>query len=254
MLSRETIKHITSLQQKKYRELHGEYIVEGVKAVSELLTSSAEVKMLCCKKEWFEQNSEICAGRSIQPEFIDDTQLARISNFKNPNSVLAVVKIKPVSIDDVDLNIGITLILDDIRDPGNMGTIIRSADWFGLTQIVCSLSSVDVYNPKVIQSSMGSFLRVSVVYCDLEEVLKKAGNISVYGAFMHGAAVYTIKKSIPAIIVVGNESKGISENLEKYISQKISIPLFSKTNRISNPESLNVAVAAGIIMNEFRKS
>jgi TrmH family RNA methyltransferase len=172
--------------------------------------------------------------------------LERISSQKNPNIALAVCEIPTAIFNANKLKNKLTLVLDDIRDPGNLGTIIRIADWFGIQNIICSEQTVDVFNPKVVQSTMGSISRVNVFYNDLSEFFNNINEIPVYGAFMDGQSIYTIKKNTEAIIVIGNESQGISTNIEKFVTNKITVPA------VGQAESLNAAVATGIICSHFR--
>lgn len=236
MLSNNQKKYVNSLKQKKFRNEHNAFVIEGVKLVDEALKSDFEIKTVYAKHNWIEANSFIDAIE------VSEKELASISSLKTPNEVLAVVAKKEAV--NIDLS-GLTIVLDNIQDPGNLGTIIRTADWFGIKNIVCSSDSVEVYNPKVLQATMGSFFRVNVTYCDLVEFFNQNPKLTVYGALLDGDNVYNqqlLKTNV--VLLMGNESKGISDNLLPFITNKITIP------KIGNAESLNVAIAAAIFSYE----
>ena len=233
-------KFVKSLAQKKYRSEHNCFVVEGVKLVEELLQSDFEIINIYATLNWIENNP------SVEAEQISPKELASISSLKTANEALAVVKQK--SIKKIDCSKSLTIALDNIQDPGNLGTIIRTADWFGINTIVCSTDTVDIYNPKVIQATMGSLFRVNVVYTDLEEFFEQNSKLDVYGALLNGDNVYqkTLNK-IGSVLLMGNESKGISKQLLPFITDKISIP------KIGKAESLNVSTATAILCAEFTK-
>ena len=240
MVSKNQIKLITSLHQKKYRLMHQLFFAEGVKVIQELLKSNFELEHLYETEFLFETVS------NDKKTMISEGDLNKISALANPNNCLAIFKMpKPKSIIDK----GLIVALDDIRDPGNLGTIMRLCDWFGIEQLVCSENSVDVYNPKVVQATMGSISRVNVNYIDLESFLQKT-KLPVFGTFMDGTIIY--KELLPeeGIVVFGNEANGISEKIEKLTTKRIAIPRFGA---IQETESLNVATAAAIVLNEFRR-
>jgi TrmH family RNA methyltransferase len=239
LLSKSQIKLITSLQQKKYRDISGLFVAEGPKVINEFIDAQFEVHSLYAL-----ENADIQQNNA---EIVSKEELKKISFLKNANSSLAVFKIsKEKNISEK----GLIVALDAIRDPGNLGTIIRLCDWFGVHQIICSKDTVDCYNPKVIQATMGSISRVNVVYTDLSETIEKT-TIPVYGACMEGSNVY--RKELPqnAIIVLGNEGKGISEEIMNLLSEKITIPKFGN---LQKTESLNVAMATSILLSEFKRS
>ena len=240
MVSKNQIKLITSLQQKKYRIEHQLFIAEGVKVIQELLESNFVLDHLFETLNIFEQVS------IYQKTVIKEQDMMRISALSSASSCLAVFKIPPETKIDTK---GLIIALDNIRDPGNLGTIIRLCDWFGVTQLLCSHETVDVYNPKVIQATMGSITRVKVNYVDLNEFVLQS-LLPVFGAFMDGKSIY--KEVLPkeAILILGNEANGISETLEKTIKNRIGIPRFGDTQQA---ESLNVATAAAIFLGEFRR-
>ncbi len=252
MLSKNQAKFIQSLHHKKFRLESGYFIAEGEKVVEELLESSYNVESIFATKEWFDKNA---AGltklqkRNTALKRIEVTfdELKTISALTTPNQALAVAKIPVQVLDEANLMGRFSLVLDEVKVPGNLGTLIRIADWFGIQHIICSSSSVEVYNPKVVQSTMGSLFRVQVYYVDLPEFLNKIKTkLPIIGAVLDGDSLY--KTSLPkaGLILLGNESKGISKELLPLVSQKILIPKFPE----SHAESLNVAVAAGIICSE----
>lgn len=238
MVSKNQIKLITSLQQKKYRAIHGLFIAEGVKVIQELLQSNFELHYLFQTESLFE---------SVPNELkslISPTELSKLSALATANNCLAIFKIPAMN---PIVENGLIVVLDDIRDPGNLGTILRMCDWFGVDQLVCSKETVDLYNPKVVQATMGSISRVKVSYVDLVEWLAQA-KLPVYGAVMTGRNIYKEKFPIEAIIVLGNEANGISPAVEEVIKNRITIPRFGK---LQQTESLNVATATAILLSEF---
>jgi RNA methyltransferase, TrmH family len=239
MISKNQIKLIKSLQQKKYRKLYQLFFAEGVKVIQELLNSNYELVEIFTTQELFPnvEKSKI--------NFISDSELKSISALVTPNECLAVFII-PEKV-EVDYSNTLQIALDDIRDPGNMGTIIRLADWFGIPNIICSDETVDVYNPKVIQATMGSIARVDVTYCDLKSHLLNI-KVPVYGTLLEGENIYAEKLIQPSIIVLGNESNGISPEIQRLITHKITIPRFGS---LQQTESLNVATATAIVLSEF---
>ena len=243
MLSKSQIKRINSLHQKKYRNKLGLFIVEGKKSVNEFLKSDFKLDSLFFTEEFTLENSKILEQLS---ELITNTDLKRISALKNANQVLAVFKIPNNS---TISNKGLTLALDDVKDPGNLGTIIRLCDWFGVSELVCSLETVDCYNPKVVQASMGSLTRVKVVYTDLQDYLQNTKR-SIFVSLMDGDNIYKTTLPKEAIIIMGNEANGISNNLINLATDKISIPRFGNLHQT---ESLNVATATAIILSEFKR-
>ncbi|MEN8187479.1 MAG: RNA methyltransferase [Bacteroidota bacterium] len=241
MLSKSQIKLINSLSQKKFRNKHNLFVAEGEKSVIELLKSNVKVKYLFGTDTFINKYSEL----NIEP--VSPSELKKISLLKSPNQVVGVFEIPKV---DTLKNNGLTLVLDEINDPGNLGTIIRLCDWFDVSQLVCSLNTVDCFNPKVVQATMGSLSRISIVYTDIEEFLINEIR-PVYGAFLEGENIYKKIQPTDAVLVIGNEANGISASVEKIISNKITIPQFGKTQ---NTESLNAAMATAILLSEFKRS
>lgn len=240
MVSKNQIKLINSLQQKKYRKLHNLFIAEGKKVIQELIDANFSlVHLFVTQTDLFDKKHAAT--------LISDSELKKISALTSANDCLAVFKIKEYS---SSANSGLELALDNIKDPGNMGTIIRLCDWFGISKIVCSEETVDMYNPKVVQATMGSLARVEVEYTNLAAYLK-ATDLEIFGTFMDGENIY--KKELPTsgILVMGNEANGISSEIEKLITQKIAIQRFGN---LQQTESLNVATATAIFLSEFKRS
>jgi len=241
MVSKNQIKTITGLQQKKYRGQEKLFFAEGIKVVQELLNSSFVLHHLYTTEMVF-GNVPVDKITIITPD-----ELKKISALTTPQACLALFTIpdeKPVP------DTGLIMALDDVRDPGNLGTIIRLCDWFGISHLICSLQCVDSFNPKVVQATMGSLARVNIVYTELTEYLSKT-KLPVFGTFMDGSNIY--KEALPqeGIIVMGNEANGISAGVEALTSQRIAIPRFGS---LQQTESLNVATAAAIILSEFRRT
>lgn len=240
MLTKNQIKLITSLAQKKYRKQEGLFIAEGVKVIGEFLNADYELEHLYYTEDVFpELNVE-------KKTLISPSELNRITALSSANNCLAVFKIPRLKMLRQE---GLIVALDDIRDPGNLGTIIRLCDWFGIAKVVCTFETVDVYNPKVVQATMGSMARVDVHYIDLDKFLKRA-TMPIYGTFMDGENIYSNQLSPEGIIVLGNEANGISELIGESITQKIAIPRFGN---LQQTESLNVATATAIILSEFKR-
>ena len=243
MFSKTHTKYIHSLHHKKFRDQYGVFIAEGPKVVLDLLESGKFIcRELFALDKWLNEHKafiETYASIAITP--VQDFELEKISALSTPNNVLAVFeKQKENAIGNIKGKI--TLVLDSIQDPGNMGTVIRIADWFGIDNIICSPACADQYNPKVVQSTMGSLGRVNILCTDLVEWLQKNNNIAIYAASLEGKPVQQLKKINEGVIVIGNESKGISEDVLQLVNEKITIPKTGKA------ESLNAAVAAGILL------
>ena len=239
-ISKNQLKLITSLSQKKYRQKHDLFIAEGVKVLNELLNSPFEIETLFCTDDFEVAISEKKIIR------ISETELKKVSTLKSPNKALGIFKIPK---EKALQNSGLTIALDAINDPGNLGTIIRLCDWFGVTQLVCSKDTVDCYNQKVVQASMGSLTRVSIYYTDLENYITKS-NLDTFIADMDGENVYKTKLPKEGILIMGNEANGVSEEIKSLLQYKISIPRFGETQET---ESLNVATATAILLSEFKR-
>lgn len=236
MLTKNEIKYIQSLFHKKQRDEEKLFVAEGPKFAGELLNVQSKVKHVYATAKWLQNNKAF----KVPATEISETELRKISNLQSPNDVVVIAH-QSVPAGEPILKNHITIVLDGIQDPGNIGTIIRIADWFGLKQIVCSNDSADVYNPKVVQSTMGSLLRVSYWYKDLQQWMPSA-EIPVFGALLNGKNIYFIEKVKEGLLVIGNESKGIREAFISKITHPVTIP------KSGHAESLNAAVATGIIV------
>ena len=242
MLAKSKLKYIQTLGQKKFRQEEGCFIAEGPKIVGDLLQSiPKQVIEVYALKEWISKNNILLTN--AEPVEVSDVELERISQLSTPNQVLAIVR----QFDHSALIAKgkITLVLDTIQDPGNLGTIIRIADWFGVTQIVCSTDSADIYNSKVVQSTMGSIARVKVVYAGVEEWLTSHTDVPIYATVLDGQDIRKMKKIEEGIILVGNESKGLKPGLLELANERITIP------GKGNADSLNAAVATGIVLSHL---
>ncbi len=248
VLSKNIIKFVKSLQLKKNRKEEGLFLVEGGKSVEEVLASDFEVFMVFTTESFLPNIEKFLKKRGLEATIASDNQLADLGTFENNHTALAVVKNKsnaPVNIKEGEY----ILVLDDIRDPGNLGTIIRAADWYGISKIICSLNSAEFYNPKVIAATMGSFTRVQLYYTDLVNFLGQHKTVQSYGAFLNGKNIHQLSFDPKGgIIVIGNESNGISEAVESFINQKVTIPSFGKA------ESLNAGVATAIFLDNLRRN
>ncbi len=249
MLSKNKIKFLNSLQNKKYRKQHQCFIAEGVKIVEELLQSEIICKEIYGTSEW----KENYPGMDKIFTEITEKELKRISQLQSPNQVLAVFEIPAFSSWRSAGKNEIILALERINDPGNLGTIIRIADWFGIDHVLCSPESVDAYNPKTVQATMGAIARVNVHYTDFIDLLEwaKEKDIQVYGTFLSGEDIFKEKLQKPAVIIMGSESHGISAELEKHITNRLTIPSYPPGS--STSESLNISTATAIVCAEFRR-
>lgn len=221
-------------------------MVEGAKSVRELLQSDFEVVWLAATESFLHDSEKYLSSKEIEIEEASESELGALGQFQTNDSAIALVKMKPnkpLAITDGE----VALVLDDIRDPGNLGTIVRIADWYGVKNIIASEETTDFYNPKVLSASMGSFCRINIQYTDLIDYLKVVRK-PIYGAFLNGMDVHTLNYSNGGLIVIGNESNGISKEVEKLVTQKITIP------RYGMAESLNAAIATGIILDAVRQS
>ena len=244
MLSKTIVKYIQSLAHKKLRDELGLFIAEGPKVVTELLLSKKFVcKIICGTKNWLDENANLFKNLSADTHEINEIELEKISHLQTPNKVLAVFFKNEEP--EVHLINTVSLMLDEIQDPGNMGTIIRTADWFSVKNIICSNECVDCYNPKVVQASMGSFSRVNIIYTGLEEFIHGNKGINIYAATLGGKPLASFNKIAEGIILIGNESKGVKANLIKLTAGQITIP------KQGEAESLNAAVACGIILSHI---
>jgi len=247
MISRNKIKFIRSLEKKKFRNETGCFLAEGNKLVADILPFF-ECECLIAKSSWLAMQGDVCANELITAEDID---IEMASLLKTPQDVLAVFRQPHYVLDNETLKNELSLVLDGIQDPGNLGTIIRLADWFGIKRLICSPDTADAYNPKTIQATMGAIARVQVFYVTLSDWLKKMEDIPVYGAFLEGKNIYTETLASSGLIVMGNEGNGISRSVEEQITQKLYIPNYPPEAKTT--ESLNVATATAIVCSEFRR-
>lgn len=247
MISKNQIKHIQSLHLKKNREQEGLFIIEGVKLVTEFIKDGGfPIQEVFATLDFIHTNKLLLQSRQISFTEISHDELKKISLQVTPNQVLAVVESKTQELSETHLKNELSLYLDDIRDPGNLGTMIRIADWFGIKQVICSDTSTELFNPKTLQASMGAVLRVKVIYEDFNRIIEKVPGIIVYGAVLNGENLYqsSLKRGL---IVIGNEANGISDEVMKQLTHKITIPAASN----NGSESLNAANACAIICSEF---
>ena len=249
MLSKNQLKYIQSLHQKKYRQQHGAFLVEGAKSVQEVLQSDFNIELVVATDAFYKENAHLTDHQKAPVEIASVADLERAGTLDSNNAALAVVRTKenrPLLAEPGE----IALILDDIRDPGNLGTILRIADWYGVRKILCSETTADVYNPKVISASKGSFTRVNWWYGDVAEVLRQhdASTGAVYGALLDGDDVHTLPFSQSGYLVMGNESNGIRPETAQYITQRVTIP------RYGDAESLNVGIATAVLLDNWRRA
>ena len=252
MLSKNKIKLIQSLNRRKNRDEFGLFLVEGNKMVEEATRSGFKIELIVCTSEFAEQHQRI-NSRATELIITDSESISKASLLQNPQDALAIVCQPKNDVPELNLENELCLALDFIQDPGNLGTILRIADWYGINHIVCSENTVDIFNPKVVQASMGAVFRVKTSITDLSTFIKTSvdSGISVYGTFLEGQNIYQQKLSPNGIIVLGNEGNGISDSISRLVTQKLLIPSFS--THINKPESLNVAIAAAICCSEFRR-
>lgn len=247
MLSKNQVKNITSLHSKKERDAERLFIVEGEKMTKELLASDFEIEMLFAVEAWIDENMDTLQSRGVEFQGIDEEDLKKISLLSTPNKVFVLAKQKRSEPDKSMFSEGFSLYLDAIRDPGNLGTIIRLAHWFGVSQIICSPDTVEIYNPKVVQSTMGSIFHVKLAVAELTDIISDENIFPVFGALLEGENVYQKDNFTQGILVIGNESNGISSKNLKFISDKVKIPPASE----SHAESLNAAMATSVFLSEY---
>lgn len=252
MISKNTIKLIKSLSIKKYRTKENLFLVEGDKIVVEVLNSEYKIEKLFATKTFISENKNNCKKAASIIE-VEQVEIKKASLLQNPQNCLAICSIPEKLLFPKILNENLSIYLDDIQDPGNLGTIIRICDWFNIEYLFCSPNTVDLWNPKVIQASMGSFCRVQFIKTTFEPIanLAQSSQTPVYGAFLEGKNIYTEQLPKKAILIMGNEGNGIVKKLESSIDRKIKIPEFSDKNK--SAESLNVSVATAIICSEFKR-
>jgi TrmH family RNA methyltransferase len=246
LITKSDVKYIQSLAHKKFREEEGVFVIEGTKMVGELIQEFPDkIVHLYATQQWVD---EVVREKMLDGKIsvIDEMTLGKISQLKSPNQVVAVVKI-PTHLAKDNSKSKLTVVLDQIQDPGNLGTIIRTCDWFGVQSIVCSLDTVDAYNPKTVQSAKGSLLRMNIQYADLITYLSSKKGVAIFAAALNGNSIYEIEVKEPSIIIVGNEASGISKEVMVLANQTITIP------KIGKAESLNAGIATAIILSHFTK-
>ncbi len=252
MLSKNEIKKLVKYKQDKYRKQDEIYIVEGVKLCEELIDSEIDILSIYAVETWIEENAKLLEEKTLTPLVREITQdeLEKISHLTTPNQVYCLCRRTPCQIATNPK--GLTLVLDGIKDPGNLGTIIRIADWYAIDNIICSHDCVDVYNPKTVQSTMGSIFRVKVSYTDLNAYLSQLKDYPIYGTIVEGGkSIYETTLNKDSILIIGSESHGISEQIRIHITHKITIPRGKSGNK---PESLNAAIATAICVSAFCQS
>ncbi|MBL7857141.1 MAG: RNA methyltransferase [Cyclobacteriaceae bacterium] len=242
MISKAKVKFMKSLQLKKYRKQEQRFLVEGAKSVAELLASDFEVTQVVGTAAFLNSLSPTVTAEQIEAT---EAELAALGEFQSNNTALAIARMKPNRLLEVSEK-EFAIVLDDIRDPGNLGTIIRTADWYGIHKIIASSETADFYNPKVITATMGSFTRVEICYTQLPEYLAIAKH-TVWGAYLDGSNVHTTDFGEGGLILIGNESRGIAPELQHFVTQKVTIPRYGKA------ESLNAAIATAVICDNIRR-
>lgn len=246
-LSKIKIKYIRSLEQKKIRKEEKVFLAEGPKLVGDLL-GRFPCRFLAATASWLKEHPSVPADEVAEAA---SDELSRASLLKTPQQVLAVFEQPEYGLDQSVFQTSLCLALDDVQDPGNLGTIIRLADWFGIEHIICSPNTVDVFNPKTVQATMGGIARVKVHYTPLPALIRSLGDVPVYGTFLDGKNMYEQQLSRNGLIVMGNEGNGISKEVEAFINRKLYIPNYPQERETS--ESLNVAIATAVVCAEFRR-
>jgi len=257
MISSAKSKLIRSLRQKKFRDQHRLFMAEGEKMVLELARMDPEthfqIREIFATGDWIEKRGYLLNEMNAEISELTTSEIKKLSNLVTPQPVVALVSMPDNDFDTEELLHIPVLAFEAIRDPGNLGTIIRTADWFGIRQIICTPDSTDLFNPKVVQSTMGSIARVQVAYMDIDTLLASTAlkGKPVFGTFLSGRNIYETSLGPEPLILFGNESHGLSDRFDPYIHQRISIPSFSRTGRGS--ESLNVASSVAVICSELRR-
>lgn len=248
-LSKSTIQYIKSLQLRKFRQKYNNFIAEGDKIVSEIIHQAPElVEQIYALPEWMDAQAASIRALPNQVQAVSAIELKKISGLVTPNQVLAIVRQPALRLESDTFATELSLYLDAIQDPGNMGTILRIADWFGIRYVICSPNCVEVFSPKVVQASMGAFLRVKALEMNLLDIKNQFPDLPVYGAVLNGEHLFKASRSKNGILVIGNESRGISTEVEALLTHRISIPSAPG----GGAESLNAAVATGIIVAVFK--
>lgn len=241
-MTRSDIQLVRSLSDKRGRSEHGLFVAEGAKLIGELRRSNLRIRRIFATEGLFE-------GPEV--ECVTEKEMERLSLLKTPSNSLAIVEIPRYRLDAAHVGQRLTLALDDVQNPGNLGTIIRLADWFGIRHVFCSIGTADAYNPKTVQATMGALARVRIHYCDLKDLIGTLPDMPVYGTFLDGKNIYGQELTPHGLIVMGNEGKGISQEMEKLVNKRLLIPNYPQGEETS--ESLNVATATAIVCAEFRR-
>jgi TrmH family RNA methyltransferase len=254
MLSKAVIKYINSLKINKFRNKHRIFVAEGTKTVLDILHSDIKTTALYATADWLHDHREFIPGPTVSLFEISEKEMGAISSLTTPQNVLILAEIPKREIDPVELSGQLVLMLDNIRDPGNLGTMIRTADWFGIGHILCSISCVDAFNPKVVQATMGSIARIHIHYADLEQLLAQLKPLMhIYGCLLNGVDINTATLGQTGILLIGNESEGITSNLIPFIDTRLTIPSYSMhSGTYMSAESLNAAQACSIVCYAFR--
>ncbi len=250
-MTKREIQLIRSLTKREVRNAEGLFVAEGEKLILEIVASK-----MCVEQIYVTQESALCSLKGIDSSIVEQiapSEMERISQLKSANSSLALVQIPNYALEHEELRGELIIALDDVQNPGNLGTIIRLADWFGVRHILASRATVDCYNPKVVQATMGALTRVKVHYCDLASELEQLGRagVPIFGAFLEGENIYGAELPKSAVIVMGNEGQGVGAEVSRSITAKLFVPPYPADNQGS--ESLNVAIATSIICSEFRR-
>jgi len=249
MLTKNTIKYIKSLSAKKFREIHGSFIAEGPKIISDIAGSTLKIEKLFATQLWLDENLRLTENIE-DVTCVTSKELSGISQLTTPNNVLAIVRIPETSFSHDIATQSLVITLDDIRDPGNLGTIIRIADWFGYKHVLCSETSVDAYNPKCVQATMGSIARVNIYYENLPHILSQSpATTNIFGALLSGDPIFNEQLENHGFLIIGNEANGITPEIEKMVKKRLFIP--SGNDSDSRAESLNASSATAIICSEF---
>ncbi|WP_251622968.1 TrmH family RNA methyltransferase [Odoribacter lunatus] len=252
MLSKHVTKIVQNLEKKKFREKYNLFKIEGDKLVRELLQSDFKIHSLFAYRHWAEQHSDLLGNREVTE--VDEKEMASISNFQSLPEVLALAEIPQYRHNADEIKQSLSLLLNGIQDPGNLGTILRVSDWFGIRHVFCDEDCASFHNPKCVQASMGAVFRVKVHYTDLNALIQtyRSDSFHCYGTFLHGDNIYRTPLASRGFIVMGNEGKGIRADIEALIDKKLTIPSFADST--FSTESLNVGVATGIILSEFKRN
>lgn len=252
MLSKHQTKIVQNLEKKKFREKYNLFKVEGDKLVRELLTSDIKTDTIFAYPEWLDRHQNVAL--KFRTTEVDEKEMKSISNFNSLPEVVALAEIPQHSYKEEEIRKQISLVLNGIQDPGNLGTIMRVADWFGIRNIFCDEDCASFHNSKCVQASMGAIFRVKVHYTDLIALIEnfRSPHFPVYGTFLQGKSIYNIEPEKKGFIIMGNEGKGISPAIEELVNFKINIPSFAENEE--STESLNVGVATGIILSEFKRT